>query len=1108
MKMVVQEHEGDPTREKECIGGFDPWIIALSFFLTLGLIGFILQYLMDRNILELTSFKDRAIGMAVVSGVDTALRTRLYVEFIISAIIILFALLVIFKYISKKYLNSIPVSFEKQMLFYTSLFAIASMFLYVTSRQILFLNNLKLLGFLTILLILFISIKAISDHMRWESISLAFSNTTIISLSLIFPFFTYITSLVLLNKSLSFANDIPHYLFLSFLWIFFLAVYYLLNLSCKRRDSQDAVLANLISLSFLPILLIPITIPLSNELQFTFSGIVHVSPRIISVSVAAFLLLSSLFLFIIFFKNKNYVPQSIKVLENAYFPIIIASAVLFRAYQHFMVFENYDMFHHGELLISNQQLFSFDAMPYIGIYPTHGLSEMYYQMLYSLVNGYRPVEPLLWNWLTPIIGSILLYFILKNIIDPVFSILMILFVPISDIMGGNGSFYYSLSILIALCLIWTLRKTTFLRSSILWLTIIFIVFWRLDFGVAAFASIIFILFIIYAKELFLGKYDVEDIKNLSLSLSVVIISVLVLYIIMIALTGESISEIFLQNIQFALYQDAVASYADIISGYSNWAVFQYAILPIISIIYVIYFLVKLLIRKETPSTNEICMVFLAIFSLVISIRSVQRHSLMEGYNYYLFIFLMICMPFYFKISKNISRILLLGMLLIYLLVIPSYTIMLNNQNAVFFEYHDWNGKESRVIDNKIQYRDIVEFLNGHLEQSQTFFDFTNSPILYVFSNKKHIPYIIPNLYHTSELMQNITLEKLEYYHKKGDLPIVVFKQGNWWDDVDSVPNEIRSYRISEFIYMHYKPLGYIDNYQIWIENNRTIDITMNQNEVREQIKFKPGEMHLYDIDRLSDDKLVFQCGSHDPQISNLLDIKSSRNLSESNYPFLIIRYKSSLEGVLQLFYAYNESPFAEIYSSKANIENTTQNYSEIMVSIPEKAGLTDVRIDPPSNSVFELESVELSKERANFRPITSKDVKQDFDLKKLPYIWGSFDSKDASRNTGVMEEINKSPVRFDSGQEVVFPFKPIADKSSGNYIHLKIKSEQNGNLTIKYGNDSISSIKFQLIPSAEYEDYLVRISSQWLWMSEPINSITINSSEGMEMRGLSIRKGD
>lgn len=1098
--------EEDIIAKEECPGDFEPWVVALSVSLTLSIIGFILRFLMENNALELTNFKDRAIGIAVISGVDTALRTKLYVEFILGAIILFCVFFILFQYTSKKHLRFLPIAFEKQMIFYVSLFAIASIVLYVTSRQILFLNNLMLLYFLLILVSFFIIIEAISYRLNLKGVSKMISNNTIIILSLIFPFVAYIIGLVLFNKSLSFANDIYHYLLLSFLWFLFLAAYYLLNLVCKRIMDPNFALSNLITLSFLPILLIPISIPLSNELQFTLSGVVHVSPRSLSTLIAFFLLLSSLILSIILSKKPNFALRSLDVLEYVYFPIIVASVVLFRYYQHSLEISAYDMFHHGELLISNQQLFSFGSLPYIGIYPTHGLSEMYYQVLYSVVNGYRPVEPLLWGWITPIIGALLVYFVLKNIADPVFSLFTILFIPISDNMGG---YYYTLSMLMALCLIWAYRRMTFFRSAVLWIMLVFLFLWRLDFGLAATAGVIFILAIIHIKNLYLNKFNLAEVRNLSLSLIMVAILSFITFTSIIIVNTESISEILLQNIQFAAYQNLVASYVDIITSYSNLAVLQYAILPCISLIYIIYFLVKFLIKNGTPPENQILLVFLAIFSLILSVRSVQRHSLIEGYVPYLFIFLLICLPFYLRLTKNLSRILFLGIFLAYLLAFPSYTIMLNNQNGDFFEYHDWQDKESRVFDNKAQYQDIVSFINGYLGQNQTFFDFTNSPIIYVFTNKKHIPYIIPNLYQTSESIQTITLDKLEDYHDKGNLPLVIFKQNNYWDYVDSVPNEIRSYKIVEFIYTFYRPLGLIDNYQIWVEKNSSLHEALSQNEARRRINFKPQELFLYDVNKISADELAFRCGGYDPQISNFLDLASAGSLNMIRYPLLKIRYKSSIAGDLQIFYGYNGSPFEELYSRRVNLKNTSQNYSEVLVPISSgKIGLTDIRFDPPSNSVFEIESVEVSERKTALYPISSKDIHQDFDLKKLPYIWGKYDGKDASTNTEILEEVNISQARLDKDQEVIFSFNPIIDKSSGNYIHFKIKSTSSGNFVIKYGNESISSITFQVVPSAEYEDYLVRISSQWLWMGEPISRITIRSSEAVEVGEILIRKGD
>jgi hypothetical protein len=97
---------------------------------------------------------------------------------------------------------------------------------------------------------------------------------------------------------------------LSFLWISFLAIYYMLNLAANKMNRSNVSLSNLVALSFLPILLIPITIPLSNELQFTLSGMVHISPRIISVSIAAFLSVAKFnFIYCVF--QKGYLFSTI-----------------------------------------------------------------------------------------------------------------------------------------------------------------------------------------------------------------------------------------------------------------------------------------------------------------------------------------------------------------------------------------------------------------------------------------------------------------------------------------------------------------------------------------------------------------------------------------------------------------------------------------------------------------------------------------------------------------------------------------------------------------------------------------------------------------------------
>ena len=204
---------------------------------------------------------------------------------------------------------------------------------------------------------------------------------------------------------------------------------------------------------------------------------------------------------------------------------------------------------------------------------------------------------------------------------------------------------------------------------------------------------------------------------------------------------------------------------------------------------------------------------------------------------------------------------------------------------------------------------------------------------------------------------------------------MIFKQGNGWDYVDNVPNEIRSYRIAEFIYMHYRPLGYVDKrYQIWISD------------------------------------------------------KSDNNL------------------------------------------------------------------------------IQQLKQQEGFIP--AKTVYQNFNLQKLPYIWGTYDPLNAVSKSQILGNVTNNPMSLTSGQEYSFWVKPDVDKSTGNYLYLKVKGENPSEITISYGENDLNNFSFSTEPSSRFENYLVRVSTQWKWMNSDIDRISITSSNDTDLREMNIRKGD
>jgi len=268
---------------------------------------------------------------------------------------------------------------------------------------------------------------------------------------------------------------------------------------------------------------------------------------------------------------------------------------------------------------------------------------------------------------------------------------------------------------------------------------------------------------------------------------------------LIFISKQQILDIITINLQMLRFQDAVMTYSEIIGSFNLTTIIQYVILPLCAIGYVAWYVQKYLFAGDKINEKHIFLGIIAIFSLIISLRGVQRHSQLEMFCYFLFILILFLLPFLVNkfsfTEKKVSSVLILC---IFAIMVP-YPLNLahSDLSSPFFSYHTWAPNETRVISDEGNYSAISSFIIDNLEENQTFFDFSNSPMLYIFTHKRHIPYIIPNLYQTSEKIQSYTIEQLEQFRENGKLPIIIFKQPlSGWNNLDGVPNEVRSYRIA------------------------------------------------------------------------------------------------------------------------------------------------------------------------------------------------------------------------------------------------------------------------------------------------------------------------
>ncbi|MEG2289461.1 MAG: hypothetical protein RSA29_15035 [Clostridium sp.] len=137
-----------------------------------------------------------------------------------------------------------------------------------------------------------------------------------------------------------------------------------------------------------------------------------------------------------------------------------------------------------------------------------------------------------------------------------------------------------------------------------------------------------------------------------------------------------------------------------------------------------------------------------------------------------------------------------------------------------------------------------------------------------------------------------------------------------------------------------------------------------------------------------------------------------------------------------------------------------------------------------------------------------------YDLMQVPYIWGTYDEKNSAINcnnqSGVLDNVvlsNGVPVIEDIDLTSI-------DKSTGNYIKVNGDSDNEGIFNVELGmvdKDSkfTTAIAYSFnIVKGEDINYMLRVSSDFLWYLGNVNSIRVTSNTDMENVTISILKGD
>jgi hypothetical protein len=933
----------------------------------------------------------------------------------------------------------------------------------------------------------------------------------------------------------------------------------------KRSDVSRAFV-----LAAAPLFVFPTLCPVANEIQFSLAQRRVVEPRSVALVLLAVLVVVSAVLFWRARAGKLRVPSG-RVLARYIFPFVIFGETLISVYKHTLDIKRVDPLHDGEQITAVHQLLQFDKWPFVDVWPAHGLFD-YVGALYSLVNGFHPLELTAWNGLLAALSATAVYAILANIGTPWFAFMVAALLPIEAILPlPMYSFFYAepglLAVGLLACLVLDTRRGRGSSPSSLWgyallsLAASLCFFWTPTSGVA---SIVAVLGLIV-----LGLITASDRRPLWRGLAVFVatgLAVFVAYALVLALRGRPVFETLGLIRAFMQADPLIGGRATVLDKFDTPAFVQYLILPGIGLVYLARLACHAIERRPLGHVERL-LGFLTLVSFVLFARTLTRHGILERYQPFYFVLLALCvwMPrgsraplsplgarptlegprgelaAHFWHRAGARAWFCLGLAL-YLVWSPQPS----HKQPVFeaFQFHTWQAEERRFNGHEPNYSKLRAFLSATLGPRDTFLEMLNMPVLYGLLDRE-VPgqFFLPTMFYATDSVQKSYLARLEAFGGSARVPVVLLP-GDKGSNIDGIENTLRSYRIAEHIYRNYVPFVTIDGFEVWISRVRWDEaaqkITPRPLSFRDPSGYRT---HSVKPPRLESGVLQIAAAGPDPRVEDFVEVKGVPLGGVAVHHAVRFSYRASVAGELELFYRFIGGNYNAADSARTKLLGSPSGeWQSAEIAIPAKAdpkvAIHALRIDPPEGAALEIKDLTLV-----FGQPTVPDPER-YLAGMLPFFWGNFDDHQAAREAHVVESIalpngNSPLAAFD------LKFNPIADKSAGNYLMLCIRLpaidtvtksrrwhsvdhdgswQGAGTVTVSYGAAPPSSFTFDLVqptpgapglPEAltrsfteECKPYLVRLSAQYVWNSQAISSVSVASSVPVVLEMASVLMGD
>lgn len=777
-----------------------------AFFLFYS--SWIIQAYITSADLELKQFDGRMIGITTLNAYDATIRVSLFFRSLFLLTISFTLFLTLFSFLNK-ILKGKLLGSELKIIAYSSL---AGIFFY-TFRLFGFQveNSIEWVYFLHKLMLVSLILKFVFKN-GIKGLSIAtYSALILLSIALYF---------ICSDLSLVFNGHKQPDIFLFSFAIGLLLISLFHSISAKALSGEKRIDKLLYVLS--PFLLAPFASILKDEIYLIFKFNEMEIPLFLSWSMV-YLMIIMMILYRIK-KKKNLVNiNSISIpelLSKTYFPLFVFSVYTYQLYQ-FSIVSSGEMFEAGNKYLPVMEFSKWGVVPILEKFNSHLLSDFFFSSIYSFFNGINGNEIELYDFMTDAINGLLLYYLVLFLSRNAYiALYAALFCPFYLSICPNEHTFMVFGILAFLKV--SERQATFKNYLLFSSTLLFLILWKIDIG---FASVFYILTLIILQYFFL-KSSQLNIKKLILSLfSVFILSALITTIVSVARGFDPFSKF-----RAALnYLSSVQSYAYTVIGDNKKDAYQmhYFVFPALVLILAgvtLFQLNKLNISKKQKRAF-VALIAIIIYYLANFQRGLVRHSLLEGIDTYASSFIYLILIGSIFVLTNLShtiRFISYGSLSLLLITNYKYPkpegsssvlekISQKTLNSALTEVRNISDRSGMQT---LRNSNLIDFMNDNLGGDQTFLDFTDSPMLYYFTQKRTPSYFFQNpICSHNDFLQEYFVKDLAHY----DIPYVIFSRTSG-PRTEYAPTHFLRYKIAEYIYQNYSPHLLIDGYRVWKKN--------------------------------------------------------------------------------------------------------------------------------------------------------------------------------------------------------------------------------------------------------------------------------------------------